>query len=137
MITAAFRQKQTTMLFKNFIVQLSWLTLLLIILLLVLHQLPVFQEHQLFSWISLLSFVGFCLLSFFLQSKSVEHSNKSLFGNVFLLSIFFKLLLCAFLVIAYAIFAKPSSVYFILPFFIIYIFYTVFEVYFILKLAKS
>jgi energy-coupling factor transporter transmembrane protein EcfT len=81
--------------------------------------------------------LGFCLLSFFLQSKSVLSSNKSLFGNVFLLSIFFKLILCGLLVIAYALIAKPSSVHFILPFFVIYLFYTVFEVYFILKLAKS
>lgn len=95
------------------------------------------SSHQSISWISWGFFILFSIILFYACAKSAKSENKNLFGQVFLISIFFKMLLCGLMVIAFVLIVKPQTVHFILPFLFIYLVYTVFEVYFVTKLAKT
>ncbi len=122
---------------KTFYSQLAIVSALVALILFFLNFYELFASHQVFSWISLLSFILFCSLLYFVESKAIHAQDKSLFSKLFLISIFFKMLFCVLLIIAYVVISKPDDQYFILPFFVIYLFFTVYEVYFVSKLAKS
>ena len=122
---------------KTFFLQLALVSASVALILFILNSYELFSSHQVFSWISLLGFIIFCSLLYFVESKTVHAHDKSLFGKLFLLSIFFKMLFCVLLIIVYIVSSKPNDRYFILPFFIIYLFFTVYEVYFVSKFAKS
>ncbi len=122
---------------KKFYVQLGILSLLVALAILPMHQHTLIHDYQSFSWISWSFFVLFSIGVFWACSKAAKSENGNLFGQVFLLSITFKLMICALLVIAYALFVKPISMHFILPFLLIYVAFTTYEVYFVTKLAKQ
>jgi hypothetical protein len=122
---------------KTFYSQLAIVSASVALILFILNSFELFASHQVFSWVSLLGFIIFCSLLYFVESKTVHAQDKSLFGKLFLMSIFFKMLFCVLLIIVYIVSSKPDDRYFILPFFIIYLFFTVYEVYFVSKLAKS
>lgn len=90
-----------------------------------------------FSYIStsffiLISFVIYKLIAFSLKSE-----NPTLFSQVFLLVTFFKMMLSILLVIIYFIIVRPTNLYFVIPFLINYAIFTVFEVSFMIKMAKQ
>lgn len=117
--------------------QLFVLVVLVALAILPMHQNILIQDYQLFSWISLFFFVLFSIGIFAACSKAAQSENKNIFVQVFLLSIFLKLMICGFLVIAYVLITKPSSKHFIFPFLLIYFAFTVYETYFVTKLAKT
>ncbi|BDS12166.1 hypothetical protein [Aureispira anguillae] len=121
---------------KKFYVQLTVISGVVALSLVLLNSYQLITSHQSFSWISWGFFILFSIVLFFVCSKSAKSENKNLFGQVFLLSIFFKMLFCASMVIAFVLIAKPETVHFILPFLFIYLVYTTYEVYFVTKLAK-
>lgn len=122
---------------KKFYVQLTVLGLLVALAIISMHQHELIQNYQLFSWVSWGFFVLFSTVLFMLCSKTAKSENKNTFGQVFLLSILFKLMFCGLWVITYALIVKPESVHFVLPFLFIYLTFTVYEVYFVTKLAKN
>ncbi len=101
------------------------------------HQIPTMQPHLIFSWVSLLFFVLFCYYLFSIGSKSAKSENRNLFGQLFLVSTFFKMLISILIIVGYAAVVKPNNLFFVFPFFAIYAIFTVYEVYFMTKLAKS
>lgn len=121
---------------KRFYVQLGVLALLVVLAIMPMHQHPLIHDYQSFSWMSWSFFVLFSVGLFIACSKAAQSTNKNLFGQIFLLSIVFKMMICGLLVIAYVLFVKPTSIHFILPFLLIYTAFTVYEVYFVTKLAK-
>lgn len=122
---------------QQFYTQLGIVSALMAILLMGLNQYDLFAAHQTFSWATCFAFILFCVGLYHISVKTVHSNNKNLFGQVFLLSIFFKILLCATMVIVYALVKRPEKVHFIIPFLLTYLCYTIYEVYFVTKLAKS
>lgn len=122
---------------NTFYKQLAMVSAIVAVVLALLNTQDLFASHQSFSWISWGFFILFCLVVFFLSSLSAKSENKSLFGQVFLLSIFFKILLCALLIIVYALVGNPQNKFFVIPFAIIYFAFTTYKVYFVTKLAKQ
>ena len=122
---------------KKFYIQLGVLALLVALAILPMHQHALIHDYQSFSWMSWIFFVFFSIGVFTACSKAAKSENKNLFGQIFLLSIIFKLMICGLLVIGYVLLIKPSSIHFILPFLLIYVAFTVYEVYFVTKLAKT
>ena len=122
---------------KIFYLQLTTVSCFVALVLLILNSYQLFYAHQIFSWICMLSFIVFCSLLFSLESLTVDSEDKTLFGKVFLMSIFLKFLYCCLIIIVYIFMKEPQDMYFILPFFIIYLVYTIYEVYFVSKLANS
>ena len=87
---------------------------------------------------SVLTLVLFLLVSvglFFVGRRSAGAKNRLLFGNVFLAATIAKMFLCGMLVVGYVILGEPASKLFIVPFFWLYLVYTGFEVYFLMKLS--
>ena len=82
-----------------------------------------------------LVFAFLCVLLFFLGRRSAGAENRMLFSNVFLGLTMVKMLLCGMLVVGYVILAEPGNKLFIVPFFYLYLVYTAFEVYFLMKLS--
>lgn len=124
----------TTALFQK---QLGILSLVVIAILVATHQIVIFGNHQILSWISCTFFISFCLILYSVGNKASQSDNKHLFGQVFLVGSFFKMLLSVFIIIGYAIVQKPSDLVFVFPFFAIYTIFTAYEVYFMTKLAKK
>jgi hypothetical protein len=106
----------------------------------VLYSFTFLELLKCYTDLSIISFVFFILFSFILfkggQSAS-KSKNKQLFSQFFLLATGIKMFLSLAIVLIYFLIVKPSSQYFIIPFFFVYICYTVFEVYFLTKLGNS
>ncbi|MBB4078720.1 hypothetical protein GGR28_001333 [Lewinella aquimaris] len=88
-----------------------------------------------FSVGTMLLFVLICVGLFFLGRRSAGAENKHLFSNVFMGATMVKMLLCGMLVVTYVLLGAPPNKLFIVPFFWLYIVYTGFEVYFLMKLS--
>ena len=89
-----------------------------------------------FSVLTLLLFLVVCTVLFFLGRRSAGAANRMLFSNVFLAATIAKMFLCGMLVVGYVILGEPESKLFIIPFFWLYLVYTGFEVYFLMKLSR-
>ena len=101
-----------------------------------------------FQLIPVLSpFIGFYLISigfffllslamFFTSAKAAVSKDKNSFTRLIMVFTMVKLFLTVIIVVLYQRLAKPENVIFILPFFIIYIAFTVFETIFMTKLGK-
>ena len=88
-----------------------------------------------FSLLTLALFLGVSVAIFFLGRRSAGAKNRMLFGNVFLAATIAKMFLCGMLVVGYVLLGEPGSKLFILPFFWLYLVFTGFEVYFLMKLS--
>jgi len=89
------------------------------------------------SVISLLFFILFSFILFRGGSNTAKSKNKHLFSQFFLLATGIKMFLSLSVVLIYYFVTKPSSQYFIIPFFFVYLCYTIFEVYILTKLGNS
>ena len=121
---------------KKFYIQLTILSIFVALLLVLLGMSNLIGSHLFLSWISWGFFILFSVGLFYASSKSANSENKHLFGQVFLLSIFFKMLFCATILIVYMLLTKPETGHFALPFLLVYLVFTIYEVYFVTKLAK-
>ncbi|CAA6801451.1 MAG: Unknown protein [uncultured Aureispira sp.] len=121
---------------KKFCIQLTILSIVVALLLVLLDASNLIKSHLSLSWISWGFFIFFSAGLFYASSKSANSENKHLFGQIFLLSIFFKMLFCASILIAYMLITEPHTAHFALPFLFIYLIFTTHEVYFVTKLAK-
>jgi len=122
---------------KTFFTQLIIVSGIVALIIGLLGSSEMLAVHQAFSWSNWALLIIFCIALYYASAASAKNKNKNLFGQVFLVSIFFKMLLCLLLMIAYILIGKPDDKFFVLPFAIIYLFFTSFEVYFVTKLAKS
>jgi len=87
------------------------------------------------AWWSLVFFVGLSLATYFLGRQAAVSDDKLMFNNVIMLMVFGKMFLSFSVVFAYYKVVHPGSRYFVFPFFVVYIFFTIFEVYFMTRLA--
>lgn len=121
---------------RKFLTRLGLLTAILLVLsYLFSRQFPAF-----FPWDLLLGSIGlFFLLSlsvFYAGAKSALSKEPNAFTRLIMLFTFGKLFLAGGLVIVWYKFARPDSVYFVIPYFVIYIAYTVFETDVLTRLSK-
>lgn len=102
-----------------------------------LKNIVLFAENALLSWVSYFFFLLFTLIVYYGAKITAKSSNKQIFSQFFLVATFLKMLVSLTIVLIYYSIIKPESQYFIIPFFFIYICYTVFEVYFMTKLGNT
>ena len=106
----------------------------------VLYSFTFVQLLKQYSDLSLISLLFFIIFSFVLYSGGVntaKSKNKQLFSQFFLMATVIKMFLSLAIVLIYFFLTKPSSQYFIIPFFFVYLCYTIFEVYMLTKLGNS
>lgn len=118
--------------------QLGLLTFFVSVALFFLHQFfPLFGEHQVLNWSLLLFYFLTSILLFTVGKKLAVSENKNAFTLFIMGAVFVKMMLSMAVLVVYLKFAHPSSKYFILPFFVVYLAFTVFETYFLMKIGRE
>lgn len=101
-----------------------------------LHLIPRLSPDWPLSIIAIVLFFLLCIGIFFFGKRTAASKNKFAFNNVVMGITIFKMFLSGGLIAAYALLAKPVDKIFVLPFFLIYILFTAYEVYVLVKLAR-
>ncbi len=98
--------------------------------------LPRIESHQVFSMTCMLCYIIFCMIAFALGKRAMSSSSPYRFIQVLLMIIMGKMGLSLLIIIVYMKLFEPPDKSFVWPFLVIYVIYTVFEVYFLEKIAK-
>ncbi len=121
---------------RRFFSELGVLTLSVVVVVFLLHK--VFGEEASLTF-SLACTGFFTLLSagvYFMAAKAAISKDKNAFTRLIMVFTFVKLFFTLILVIVYHRLAHPDSLFFLIPFFLVYIAYTVFETVYLTKLGK-
>ena len=122
---------------KLFFRQLGILSISVAIGISCIHHLALYHLGKTLSWASFIFFIFFSMSVFALSKRSVASLNPQLFTQVFLGSTIIKLIFSLGLVLIFKEDDSVASKLYILPFMGIYLIYTVFEIYFLSKIAKE
>lgn len=98
---------------------------------------PTLRPYQDFSWMSFAFYVLLSIAIYWAANLGAKSSNKALFNNLLLVFMGGKMFLSLILLSLYYFLTQPTSKIFVLPFLVIYFLYSIFEVYFLIKLAKE
>lgn len=121
---------------KKFIQQLGICLILVIAMIQFLNTSPLFKPHQPLYWFSLFVFVLISVMAYLFGIRTFNSQNKYDFSNLFIIITISKLLIFLITFVLYQILAEPQNKLFILPFFAIYLIFTIFEVYLLSKIGK-
>lgn len=123
---------------KRFFSQLALVTSGTALVLAALYLLvPQAQAHGKFAAGTVLLFVGISIGLFYAGAGTAKSRSKMAFNNVISLSVFGKMVVSLAALFVYKSVAKPENTWFVLIFLLVYVVYTVFEVVFMTRLAKS
>lgn len=120
----------------NYIKKLMAFSLIIAVFASVISVFPFMKSLQTFIWCSIGFFTISSAIIFFILKSGIRQKNNYSFISSVYLAMFAKMILCVGLVLAYFFMTKPGNIYFIIPFFVLYICYTVFETYFLVKESK-
>jgi hypothetical protein len=98
---------------------------------------PLAAPYQNFFWLTQLFFITLSIAAFFIGKNLAMQKNLNLFSQLIMLFILTKMLFSITIVIGYYQIARPSSTFFLLPFSLLYLTYTVFGTYFLTKIGKQ
>jgi hypothetical protein len=96
-----------------------------------------FVQYSSVTWWSLSLFIPLSIGMFFLAQKAANSENKFFFHNLIIITIFVKMFLSVFVLMIYKKIFHPETKNFTLPFFLVYFIFTIFETYFMVKLAQK
>jgi hypothetical protein len=121
---------------RRFFFPLGIVTVIMTGLVLALQFFPVFQNSLYFSIFNIAFFVMLSIGSFFLGVKTALSKDKNAFTRFIMVFTFVKLLLCVVLVVSYHRIFQPQQNFFLIPFFLTYLTYTILETVYLSKLGK-
>ena len=122
---------------RQFTVQLLLVTLFVGVVLWLLSSLPIFEIHQQLSWLSLILFFIISIVMYFTGRWGVNNDNKNTFISLMYAYMGGKMFLSVVLIMMYYFYVEPNTKLFILPFFVVYLIFTIFESYFLMKLNDN
>lgn len=122
---------------NRFFALLGFFTLAAVVGALACHYLLPIDYAKWLTGGTILLFISFCLVLFYLGKRTARAENKFLFTNVFMGVTMVKLFLCVGLIAAYALLGSPANKLFVIPFFLSYTIYTALEITFLMKLARE
>lgn len=125
---------------KHFFHFLFQLLVLLVVIIPVLYYIHSFDSQKNNVHVSLYSVSMFTVLSILLYIflyKSVKNPDKQLFISITLMNMLVKMVCSIGLLLLYKAAYQPANGKFIFPFLIIYLFFTIFETYFMVNLADQ
>ncbi len=121
----------------RFLLMLGSLSGAAALMLYLLHRLPVLQPHQRFSWIALGFFVVLTGLIYLWARISARHANPKLLLQIAMAAVLLKIVACVALVWGYVQAESPlQNRWFLLPFFSLYLLYTIFETYILMRFSR-
>jgi len=89
------------------------------------------------SWIAIAFFTLLSILIFYFGDRSAKSDDKYMFVRIILMNVMFKIIACFGLVAIYYKLYNPSSRFFVLPFLMVYLIFTVFETYCLIRQSKT
>ncbi len=122
---------------KKFIISLCILTLVLIVIVLSIHGRGEIGKFTDFSIYAISVFVLLSGSMYYFGSKAATSKNKYTFNNLIIGNMILKMFLCVLIILIYKKVYQIESRGFLIPFLVIYLSYTIFETYFLTKLAKK
>ena len=122
---------------KTFFTYLSVLTVILLAITAIVHNKGEIGRFTDFSILCIASFYVFSILIFFMGLNAIKSRNKYSFNNLVILNMILKMVLIVLIILIYKQVKDFDSQGFIIPFLVIYLAYTIFETYFLMKLAKQ
>ena len=122
---------------KNFFLLLAVVTLIAIISLAGIHQWQAVQGHELLGWAGLAAFLLITVLMFYSGRKAARSDNKNDFTSVVMGFTAGKMFIVLMAIVIYQRTVLPDTNFFILPFFGMYLIYTIFETYVMTKLGRT
>lgn len=124
------------MTYKSFFTQLLIVTLIAIVTIVLLGQVSALSAFTDFSLITCGFFVVISIIMFFFAYQAARSASKYAFSNIIFGFMMGKMMLTIGLVMGYNSLMQPTTKLFLLPFFLIYLIYSIFETYFMMKLGK-
>lgn len=121
---------------RQFFIQLTIVTFSTSILIWLFSFIPLFHDYQPLSIISILLFVSISIIMYYTGRWGVQHNNKNTFITLMYAYMGGKMILSIFVIMLYYLYVEPSTNLFILPFFLVYFIYTIFESYFLMKVNE-
>lgn len=121
---------------KQFFIELTVVTFFTSVLIGLFSFIPLFYDYLSLSIISIVLFVSISIVMYFTGKWGVEHDNKNTFISLMYAYMGGKMILSIFVIVLYYLYAEPTTNLFILPFFLVYFIYTIFESYFLMKVNK-
>ena len=103
---------------RSFYNQLVGLSFGIAVLLVILSFIPLFQIDISVSWISLLFFILFTVVVFYVAENAALSSNPHTFTSVIMGVVIGKMFFSIIIILLYIKLMNPESRYFLLPFFI-------------------
>ena len=122
---------------RSFYTSLVLVSLFSAIVVFLLTLLPALQSSRAFSLFSILVFIWLSIAMYRYGIISAKSEDRNAFTSVVMGFIVAKMLLCLGLIIAYIQVIQPPTRFFIYPFLIIYLIYTIFETFFMMKISKA
>lgn len=122
---------------KTFWLSLSSLTLMTFLLLGGLLYLPLLQPYFGITCVFLCFFLLLTILVYFTGRRAAHSSNPNMFTNVVMIFMFVKMFASLFLLLIYSKTQHPQTRFFLIPFFLIYLIYTIFETWVMMRLGKN
>lgn len=112
-------------------------SLIAVVFIFALGQIAALAAFMDLAWASMFVFTVLSITMYAWGYYTVKHHPKNHFINVFMTFTFFKMFFSFGIVAIYFFATAPRSKFFVLPFFAIYLVYTVFEVSFMTKLGST
>ena len=106
-------------------------------LLVIFHFIPVLRPYDGLNLSAFIFFNLLCLGAYYLGKKSLNSPNKYLFNQLIMLNVIIKMIVSISIILIYHTFFTPETNWFVMPFLILYLIYTVFETYLLTSLVKS
>ena len=122
---------------KTFIKNLIISSVVALLLLVATHFIIDISEHMMFIGSAYLFFVCFCIFIYWMAQRSSSSRAGEYFLYIVVINVFVKLIASFLMVFIYARYAAPSDKWFIIPFLIVYLVFTVFETYFLSIQARN
>ncbi len=125
---------------KHFFHFIFRLFLVLVVLIPILYYMHTFEAQKNNVYVSIYSVAMFTVLSIFLYfflHKSVRSPNLQLFISITLMNMLIKMACSVGLLLLYKAKYQPVNGKFIIPFLLVYLFFTIFETFFMVELADQ
>lgn len=121
---------------RSFLTQLTILTAIAALSIAGLHLISDTSSFYMYSWLSLGTFVVLSIVMYHLGAQAAQSMDKYAFINVAILMMIFKMFLCVAIAVTYKLKTQDASMVFVAIFLGIYVVYTIFETYFMMRLSN-
>jgi len=95
------------------------------------------SEHNMLMYISIVLFTVLALGVYLLSERAARMGSKNFFMQIVMINTMVKMFGAVVAVIGYFYMTKPSSAKFIVPFLIVYVLYTIFDAWFMMKQSRN